>query len=60
MPFNCSKRAAPAWLAGSDGEEAGGMDNDDMGDFMAEILAEEVKKWYIRAVHWPYFTPIIL
>ncbi|CAN0274109.1 unnamed protein product, partial [Laminaria digitata] len=36
----CSERAAPAWLAGGEGEEGEGSD---MGDFMAEILAEEVR-----------------
>lgn len=41
--IDCSERAAPTWLNGGEGEEAGGED-DDMGDFMAEILAEEVRR----------------
>ncbi|CAM9628676.1 unnamed protein product [Scytosiphon promiscuus] len=41
---DCSKRPAPAWLSGDDGDGSGDAgDDEDMEDFMAEILAEEAK-----------------
>lgn len=49
---DCSQRAAPAWMAaGGDGAEGGGdaVEDDEMGDFMAEILAEEVLSLCVRA-----------
>lgn len=40
--IDCSQRALPSWLAGGSGDGEGGDVDDGMGDFMAEILAEEV------------------
>ncbi|CAM9587116.1 unnamed protein product [Pylaiella littoralis] len=41
---DCSQRPVPEWLSGGDAGGAGNAEeDDDMGDFMAEILAEEAK-----------------
>lgn len=41
---DCSQRPAPGWMSGGDADGTGDAgDGEDMGDFMAEILAEEVR-----------------
>lgn len=50
---DCSQRPVPEWLAGGRGAgegAAGGEDDEDMGDFMAEILAEEVREYLYRII----------
>lgn len=41
---DCSQRESPASTAGGQGDGGEGVEDDDMGDFMAEILAEEVSQ----------------
>ena len=40
---DCSQREPPSWLADGDQAGEGGIEDEDMGDLMAEILAEEVR-----------------
>lgn len=48
---DCAQRPPPAWLAGGGGGTGDAAEEDDgMGDFMAEILAEEVRRFVNDAI----------